>query len=709
MGSVTPSAADFPCAEGALGIKCMIMATATHSAASAVQIEPCIHRIFDHLYANAPVRTPRAIAHEVGKVLHIAMFLERGSDTAAFNFTRQEQKRLEAGDDFAALVALQCRTAFGEMNKAWNLYPLDETLNLQDFDLAFVCSNLAGILVSDKRRDVFGDALEIFRYEWAKRNGGQFFTDQRVTHLAVSLLDFRPDQGDDLVDICAGTGGFLLAGLNAIQNLAARFGFSESEVIDLASRSLKGQEADPDIAEVCNATLTARLGSAKASVVSRGNSLINAAFQPSGTGTIRYDTHTCAATNPPFGTKITVKDPSILRHYELAIQGRGADLLLASRVSPRAPDVLFLEQNLKLLKPGAGRLAIVVPYQIMSGPQTTSIREWLLRNAEVIAVVDLPAETFQPHTGTKTSLLVLKRRKEASERVSLSGDKDIFMATPRWIGHDRRGNPLFRRNPDGTLSSDILSDFDEVERSFRKFLEGTVTSELSEGCFRIKASQVQEDPQFRLNAQFHRPQMHAAGMTNMAASIPDGWSKKCLGDVVKRIFYPGRFKRNYVAPGPEAVPFLGGTNISQLLIVTDKWIDRQAAVAQDLLVEPGWILVTRSGSTGIVSSVPQAWNGFGISEHVIRIVPDSTSLPGEFVLAYLKTAYAQEVLARGVYGSVIDEINPELIAEMEIPVPPTETLQQIIETVRAGEIARNHAIESLLAGTEMLEQAMKTL
>ena len=38
--------------------------------------EERIRRIYDHLYANAAVRTPSAIAAEVGKLLRSAAFVE---------------------------------------------------------------------------------------------------------------------------------------------------------------------------------------------------------------------------------------------------------------------------------------------------------------------------------------------------------------------------------------------------------------------------------------------------------------------------------------------------------------------------------------------------------------------------------------------------------------------------------------------------------
>lgn len=681
---------------------------------SAVQIEGRIHRIFDHLYANAPVRTPKGIAYEAGKILHTAMFIESLRPGApAFNYNRQEQRRLESGEsELVRLVAHDCRKQFSAMNKTWKLYPSKEQLTLEDFDVAFVCASLSGILISDKKRDVFGDALEIFRYEWAKRNGGQFFTDQKVTHLAIVLLRFDPHKGDDLVDICAGTGGFLLAGLNCIQQLATRQGLSESEVVSIAGDKLKGQEADREVAEVCNATLSARLGHAEESpAVAHGNSLLPDAFAPTGKQTIKYGHHACAATNPPFGTKITIKDPQILRHYELAYANHTSELLLSARFSPKAPDVLFIEQNLKLLRPGLGRLAIVVPYQITSGPQTLFVREWILKNAKVLAVIDLPSDTFQPHTGTKACLLVLQRREQPLELSQVKDDHRVFMSMPRWIGHDRRGNPMYKRNADGTLTDEILTDFPQVEFAFHAFLKNKSIEDVHNNSFSISAKEFLADPARRLNAQFHRPHSDEHSFLSEDGKLAEspGWKKAPLGDLVRRVFYPARFKRNYVEPSETAVPFLGGTNISQLLINTDKWVHAAQADAQELAVRPGWILVTRSGSTGIISSVPSAWDGYAISEHVIRIVPDPDKVPAEYLIAFLRTAYAQEALAKGVYGSVIDEINPEFLCGLEVLIPPAKILNSIVQHVLDGEEARDKAIRGLLGGVEELEAAMRGL
>ena len=40
-------------------------------------------------------------------------------------------------------------------------------------------------------------------------------------------------------------------------------------------------------------------------------------------------------------------------------------------------------------------------------------------------------------------------------------DYTIFFAKPKWVGHDRRGLPIYRKNIDGSESDDILCDFAE--------------------------------------------------------------------------------------------------------------------------------------------------------------------------------------------------------------------------------------------------------
>lgn len=662
-------------------------------------IDDRIKRIYDHLYANASVRTPARIATEVGKLIRTAIFIEgKAGLFPAFNLAPEVKRRLLAGDPSEVKnFARDLRAEYRKMDTAWAHYSGEDIL-LSDKDISWCCAQLDGIVLSWGKRDVFGDAVEIFRTHWAKQSSGQFFTDGRVTHLAMTLLEFNPLDGDDLIDICSGTGGFLLAGLDRIRSLVEQkypVDQRESVIAETGLRVLRGQEVDSDICEAANASLSFRLGRPAAQIVHNGDSLRSETFSSNGHG-LREGSHLCAASNPPFGTKITVKDPEILSHFELAQTSNRA-------TTPRPPDILLLEKNVRMLVPGKGRLAIVIPYQILSGPQSRYIREWLLLNTHLGSVVDLPHETFQPHTGTKTSLLVVRRRKKTLTTIDMNDTSSIFMATPKWIGHDRRGQPVYRRKPDGSMTGEVLSDIDDVARAFEAYRRGDDPSVLHAESFTIGVDQVASDPDLRLNARYYRE----GTKIDEVVTPRKGWKTVRLGDVCDRIFFPTRFKRNYVEPSESAVPFLGGANIAELLADTDKWISKDDPRLPELVVREGWLLLTRSGTTGIVSTVPRAWDGVAISEHVIRIVPRSGTISSAWLQTYLRSDYGQRALSRGVFGSVIDEITPQFVADLRIPVPmDRKTVNRVVRKVEAAEESRQAAIQHYRQAISELENLL---
>lgn len=672
---------------------------ATHTA----ELQSKITNIYNHLYANAATRTPHGIANEVGKVLHTAMFIEEQSRSTqpAFSFTPKQLK--ENLNGFSETFAVVLRKQFVQMNEQWNFYVQEEGINLNDFDLVYTCCQLNGVIVSDKARDVFGDAIEIFRGQWAKQIGGQFFTDGLVTKLAMTLLDFDPRKGDDLIDICSGTGGFLLAGLNHIRELLEGENPTqniEKQLVTLAKNSIKGQEVDKEVCQVANATLTSRLGKNDRGFVQNGDSL-----NFSNDSQIQFDKHLCIASNPPFGTKITIKDYKILENFDLAKTSPRSDTFFPiDKITHRSPDILFVEQNVKLLVPGKGRLSIVLPYQILSGPQTEFVRNWLLKHTIIQSVIDLPSETFQPHTGTKTCLLTLTRREKPLSNIKEVENYSIFMAIPKWIGHDRRGNPIYKKLPNGKQSTEILTDFVEVQNAFQGWKKGENPTSFHEDCFEISSTQIVQSELSQFNAQFHKPTKFTADNSENKK-----WKFVKIEDVVKRIFYPTRFKRDYVDYYQGAIPFYGGSDILQLRSHTGKWLSPHNPKLHELTVKKGWILITRSGSTGIVSVVPEAWEGFAMSEHVIRIIPEENKLNSHYLLGFLRSQYCQEIIAKGVFGSVIDEIDPNFIGKIEMPIPINETeLNDIIEPIQKAEQARSEAIMLTEMSIKDLNQTFHT-
>jgi tRNA1(Val) A37 N6-methylase TrmN6 len=565
------------------------------------------------------------------------------------------------------------------MNKSWMLFEKDEKINFSDADINYICSNLYDIQLSNKEHDILGDAIEIFRNYSVKSLGGQFFTDSTVTKLALEIINFNPLYGERFIDICCGTGGFLLAAINKIKKQLEINKIADEKYLANASKNhVLGKEIDKTIADAGNRNIQTRVGIKYQFIENIDALRLDNSYNNS------FD---CIATNPPFGTKTTIKDLLILDNYELARQ-------INHTISPTTPDILFLEKNINLLKPETGKLAIVLPYQILSGPRAKGIRRWILEKCIILAVIDLPVETFQPHTGTKTSLLIVKKRMNKDLHLQ-DVNYNIFMSKPNWIGHDRRGNSVYKKNIDGTSTNEILCDFQTVEKDWNNYIQKkTLKSDIS---FIVEAKTIINDNELRLNALYY----------SISEKSIDKSESSLLKNLVKNIFYPGRFKRNYVDNSSNSVPFLGGANITEHILSTKKYISLNDPHINQLIVHEGWILITRSGTTGIISMVPKEWDGFAISEHVIRIIPDSSKENPFFIYAYLQTKSAQKQISRGVFGSVIDEINPESIGNIRIPKNiDLNVKRNIISFIQKYEEARNI---SLAAHKQAITIINKTL
>ena len=83
-------------------------------------------------------------------------------------------------------------------------------------------------------------------------------------------------------------------------------------------------------------------------------------------------------------------------------------------------------------------MAIVLPDGIYGNESLGYVRKWIMNKFRLVAVIDIPLETFMPNTGTKTSILIVQKlRKE-----EIPADYPVFMCVAETCGHDRRGNVI---------------------------------------------------------------------------------------------------------------------------------------------------------------------------------------------------------------------------------------------------------------------------
>jgi type I restriction enzyme M protein len=80
-------------------------------------------------------------------------------------------------------------------------------------------------------------------------------------------------------------------------------------------------------------------------------------------------------------------------------------------------ELLFLALMMESLAPG-GRCAVVVPEGALFGSSLAhkSLRQKLVQDFEILAVVSLPAGVFKPYAGVKTSVLVFRKSVSAPKK-----------------------------------------------------------------------------------------------------------------------------------------------------------------------------------------------------------------------------------------------------------------------------------------------------
>ena len=383
------------------------------------------------------------------------------------------------------------------------------------------------------------------------------------------------------------------------------------------------------------------------------------------------------------------------------------------------PDKLFVERDISYLKDATdssdgGRMVIVLPKQNLSGANEDSVefRKWLLKRVQITAVIDLPREAFQPHTGTKTSLIFLKKVK------NIPDSYPVFMAVSEAVGHDRRGLSLYKKDDNGNDLLDdnnekvIWNDLPEILAKYKEYEKRGSISDTQNGgpsCFVIDSQEILSDPARRIDAWYWDPNKN-----NIAKQLEESVGDEIkeivrLGDLVvdNGIFYPGRHKRNYVEPGDNSVPFYSGTQILQVRPFDIKYQPKDYTPARKHFVEKDWILITRSGSTGRVVMVTDSMAGTMVTEHVIRVICDPELIDPYYVYAYLATEDIGKVLLeKGIYASVVDHITPEFVATIPVPRLAPEREKEIADRVRQAEKMRDQANKDFVFERNQIEKIM---
>lgn len=149
----------------------------------------------------------------------------------------------------------------------------------------------------------------------------------------------------------------------------------------------------------------------------------------------------------------------------------------------------------------------------------------------------------------------------------------------------------------------------------------------------------------------------------------------------QRIFSGNIFKRIYVSDPERGVPYITGSDMIKSEINSGKYLSKKQAIGlQNLMLEKRWILVSCSGSLGNTVYTNALFSGRIGTHDLIRIIPNNKEVKEGFLYAYLSSKYGYTLLTQSSYGGVVKHIEPHQIANIPVPIFPTEK-QHIIHNL----------------------------
>ena len=227
-------------------------------------------------------------------------------------------------------------------------------------------------------RDVLDTVLE----KKFERYSGQFHTPIQVAALMVKLA--QPKFGESVYDPCFGSAGFLTVALESVESRDhVRLGntryASGKQPLHVA-----GVEINPDAYVIGLTRLV--LSGVNDPQIELGNGLERLpSNNPSSEG---FD---IVLANPPWGMKVNLPG---MDQYPIP-----------TKVSIS----LFLQHAISQLRPGGRGVIVVTPALLYRAGREQELREWLLRENTVEAVVSIPHQAFAPHRSIEACLLVFRR------------------------------------------------------------------------------------------------------------------------------------------------------------------------------------------------------------------------------------------------------------------------------------------------------------
>ncbi len=288
--------------------------------------------------------------------------------------------------------------------------------------------------------DMQGDLYEhmLGKLSTAGQNG-QFRTPKHIREMMVELL--RPTPDDTICDPACGTAGFLVSAAEYIRK-NYEDSMTPKQWERFANETFTGFDTDRTMLRISAMNLMLH---------SISNPEIDYKDSVSKQNQIKGKYTICLA-NPPF--KGTVDAESINDDLKAVTDTKKTELL-------------FLALFLRMLKKG-GRCACIVPDGVLFGSSKAhkAIRQELVENHQLQAVISMPSGVFKPYAGVSTAVLVFTR-------TDAGGTEDVWFYDMKADGFsldDKRSEVAENDIPDIIKRFHSLKNEKKRERTEQSFL-----------------------------------------------------------------------------------------------------------------------------------------------------------------------------------------------------------------------------------------------
>jgi type I restriction enzyme M protein len=253
-------------------------------------------------------------------------------------------------------------------------------------------------LAAHDGHDFKGDMYEYLLSKLAASGtNGQFRTPRHIIDLITALVN--PQPGQRICDPACGTAGFLISAFTHVlrQNtkpVDLKRGLVDGALLKpaqwkfLEEQAFTGFDNDANMVKIAILNLYLhQLEKARVSIMNPLTTGFGGAYPGQ-----RFDV---ILANPPFAG--SVQDESILGD-------------LNYKLNTRATELLFLKWFVDHLT-SHGRAGVIVPNGVLfgTGNAATRLREFLLTECDLQAVISLPSGIFKPYAGVATAILIFEK------------------------------------------------------------------------------------------------------------------------------------------------------------------------------------------------------------------------------------------------------------------------------------------------------------